>query len=67
MSSLEKDLRNNLFPLDSAQFYFSVRDVAETCGFRVVPDFCGHGIGEYFHGPPDILHYSKSLAFDEIH
>ncbi|XP_023339398.1 methionine aminopeptidase 1D, mitochondrial [Eurytemora carolleeae] len=24
--------------------------------FRVVPAFTGHGIGRYFHGPPDIYH-----------
>jgi len=35
--------------------------VIETCarshGFKVVPAFIGHGIGEYFHGPPDIYHF----------
>ncbi|RUS89352.1 hypothetical protein EGW08_002872 [Elysia chlorotica] len=25
-------------------------------GFEVIPFFCGHGIGTYFHGPPDIVH-----------
>lgn len=25
-------------------------------GFKVVPAFTGHGIGKYFHGPPDIFH-----------
>ncbi|GFO20177.1 methionine aminopeptidase [Plakobranchus ocellatus] len=30
----------------------------EACeaGFEVIPFFCGHGIGTYFHGPPDIVH-----------
>ena len=28
-----------------------------------MPFFCGHGIGEYFHGPPSILHISKFLLF----
>ena len=23
-------------------------------GFTVIPAFTGHGIGSYFHGPPDI-------------
>ena len=27
----------------------------------VVPFFCGHGIGEYFHGPPSIIHVGKSI------
>lgn len=29
---------------------------AAESGFRVVPWFLGHGIGQYFHGPPDIYH-----------
>uniref|UniRef100_A0A0B6ZZ46 Methionine aminopeptidase n=1 Tax=Arion vulgaris TaxID=1028688 RepID=A0A0B6ZZ46_9EUPU len=29
---------------------------ADRAGFEVIPYFCGHGIGEYFHGPPDIVH-----------
>lgn len=24
---------------------------------NVVPDFVGHGIGSYFHGPPQVCHY----------
>ena len=23
-------------------------------GYKVIPAFTGHGIGDYFHGPPDI-------------
>ena len=33
--------------------------IANKNGFNVVPHFIGHGIGTYFHGPPDILHFSK--------
>ncbi len=29
---------------------------ARKSGLRVVPAFTGHGIGTYFHGPPDIYH-----------
>lgn len=29
---------------------------AQTCEYEVVPQFTGHGIGRYFHGPPDIYH-----------
>jgi methionine aminopeptidase len=36
-------------------------DIANKNGFQVVPNFIGHGIGRYFHGPPDILHFSKFL------
>ncbi|XP_064644155.1 methionine aminopeptidase 1D, mitochondrial-like [Lineus longissimus] len=24
--------------------------------FAVMPNLCGHGIGSYFHGPPDVIH-----------
>lgn len=33
-----------------------VQEVADQLGVTVVPCFIGHGIGEYFHGPPDIYH-----------
>lgn len=36
-----------------------VENRAQELGFGVVPAFAGHGIGEYFHGPPDIFHFSK--------
>lgn len=35
---------------------------AKELGFNVVPAFIGHGIGEYFHGPPDIYHISKLMT-----
>ena len=34
----------------------SIFDHARKNGFNVVPVFIGHGIGTYFHGPPDIYH-----------
>jgi methionine aminopeptidase len=36
-----------------------VEQVARKVGFTVVPCFTGHGIGSYFHGPPDIYHCCK--------
>ncbi|CAG0882132.1 unnamed protein product [Darwinula stevensoni] len=33
-----------------------VETTAEKHGLKVVPVFAGHGIGTYFHGPPDVLH-----------
>lgn len=30
---------------------------------KVVPAFTGHGIGSYFHGQPEILHFSMRLSF----
>lgn len=34
----------------------AIEAYARRKGFRVVPAFTGHGIGQYFHGPPDIYH-----------
>ena len=28
----------------------------------MIPEFCGHGIGSYFHGPPDIIHIGMLYA-----
>jgi methionyl aminopeptidase len=32
---------------------------AESNGFSVVREFCGHGIGKKFHEEPQVLHYGK--------
>lgn len=34
-----------------------IEDVAIEYNFNIVPSFAGHGIGSYFHGPPDIYHF----------
>ncbi|BFZ02412.1 hypothetical protein BsWGS_05451 [Bradybaena similaris] len=34
-------------------------------GFDVIPSCCGHGIGDYFHGPPDIVHVPSDAMSDE--
>lgn len=39
-----------------------IADEAELNGCAVVPNFCGHGIGRLFHGPPDVPHYRKNKA-----
>ncbi|XP_046849231.1 methionine aminopeptidase 1D, mitochondrial-like [Xenia sp. Carnegie-2017] len=36
-----------------------ISSIANKNGFNVVPHFIGHGIGTYFHGPPDILHFNN--------
>ena len=36
-----------------------IQTYVEAKGFSVVRDFCGHGIGDNFHEPPNILHYGK--------
>lgn len=33
-------------------------------GFFIVPCFLGHGIGSYFHGAPDIFHFSKKFPLN---
>lgn len=35
---------------------------ARQFGYTVAPAFCGHGIGTYFHGPPDIYHGRNQFA-----
>ena len=32
---------------------------AETNGFSIVREFCGHGIGRRFHEEPQVLHYGR--------
>lgn len=39
----------------------TISAVAEGEGYHVIEDFCGHGIGTYFHGPPDIIHVRNNL------
>lgn len=38
---------------------FAIQDYAESKGFSVVRDFCGHGLGRVFHAPPSVLHYGR--------
>ena len=33
---------------------------AQSNGFSVVRDYCGHGIGKVFHDDPQVLHYGKA-------
>jgi methionyl aminopeptidase len=37
----------------------AIQSLAESKGFSVVRDFCGHGLGRVFHTAPEILHYGK--------
>jgi methionyl aminopeptidase len=36
-----------------------IHDYAESLGFSVVREFCGHGIGRGFHEDPQVLHYRR--------
>ncbi|EFA84553.1 methionine aminopeptidase 1 [Heterostelium album PN500] len=35
---------------------------AHANGFSVVKNYCGHGVGKLFHGPPTIPHYARNKA-----
>ena len=39
---------------------------AESNGFSVVREFCGHGIGRQFHEEPQVLHYGKPGSGPEL-
>ena len=36
-----------------------IQNLAESNGYSVVRDFCGHGIGKEFHTPPSVLHFGE--------
>ncbi len=38
---------------------YAIQSYAETKGYSIVKEFCGHGIGKNFHEPPQVLHYGK--------
>ena len=38
----------------------AIQSYAEKHGFSVVRDFCGHGIGQVFHAPPNVMHYGRA-------
>ena len=37
----------------------AIQKYAESFGYSIVRDFCGHGIGKVFHCAPNILHYGE--------
>lgn len=37
----------------------AIQKHAESNGFSVVREFCGHGVGRRFHEDPQVLHYGK--------
>lgn len=38
---------------------YAIQSVAESAGFSVVREYCGHGIGKVYHDEPQILHYGS--------
>jgi len=44
----------------------AVQQHAESQGFSVVREYCGHGIGREFHEDPQVLHYGKPATGMEL-
>jgi methionyl aminopeptidase len=44
----------------------AIQRYAETRGFSVVREYCGHGIGQVFHEEPQVLHYGRPGAGLEL-
>lgn len=38
---------------------YAIQTYVEAQRFSVVRDFCGHGIGQTFHAPPNVLHFGR--------
>jgi methionyl aminopeptidase len=45
---------------------YEIQSYIEEKGYSVVRDFCGHGISNTFHEPPNILHYGKKNVGQEL-
>ena len=45
---------------------YAVQSFAESQGFSVVREFCGHGIGRRFHEEPQVLHYGRPGTLEEL-
>ena len=44
----------------------AIQNHAESSGYSVVREFCGHGIGRKFHEDPQVLHYGKAGTLAEL-
>ena len=44
----------------------AIQTFAESQGFSVVREFCGHGIGRAFHEEPQVLHYGRPGTLEEL-
>ena len=45
---------------------FAIQKFAESQGFSVVREFCGHGIGQVFHEEPQVLHYGRPGTLEKL-
>lgn len=43
-----------------------IQEYAESNRYTVVREYCGHGIGQIFHEPPNVLHYGKPGSGAEL-
>ncbi len=44
----------------------AIQRYTEKQGFSIVRDYCGHGIGDVFHGAPTVLHYDSGERGEQI-
>jgi methionyl aminopeptidase len=44
----------------------AIQNYAQSHGFSVVRDFCGHGIGKVFHAQPNVTHYYEPAIKVEL-
>jgi methionyl aminopeptidase len=44
----------------------AIQSFAESNGFSIVREFCGHGIGRRFHEEPQVLHYGRPGTLEEL-
>jgi methionyl aminopeptidase len=44
----------------------AIQKHAETNGYSVVREFCGHGIGRKFHEDPQVLHYGRPATGPQL-
>ena len=44
----------------------AIQTFAESNGFSIVREFCGHGIGARFHEEPQVLHYGRPGTLDVL-
>ncbi len=43
-----------------------IQTYVEDRGYSTVREFCGHGIGNFFHGPPEVLHFGEAGTRDVV-
>ena len=44
----------------------AIQTYAESAGYSVVREFCGHGVGRKFHEEPQVLHYGRPGTLEEL-